>query len=95
MLGATWGLKAVGGSVGCDVSTYVSLCMYITAQRATSMPCRYQGRLDRYDDTGGTGYHVIYDDGDEEVLGDTIEGRDDVRLMPPEGDAHSPSEVGR
>lgn len=58
-----------------------------------SAPCRYQGRLDRYDDTGDTGYHVNYDDGDEEVLGDTIEGRDDVRLLPPDGDAHSPSEV--
>lgn len=55
--------------------------------------CRYQGRLDRHDDSGGTGYHVTYDDGDEEVLGDTIEGRDDVRLLPPEGDARSPSEV--
>lgn len=55
--------------------------------------CRYQGQLDRHDDSCGTGYHVTYDDGDEEVLGDIIEGRDDVRLLPPEGDARSPSEV--
>ncbi len=54
---------------------------------------RYRGELDRYDDTGGTGYHVTYDDGDEEVLGMTIEGRDDVRLLPADGDALSPPEV--
>lgn len=62
-----------------------------TDKRVASMPRRYQGRLDRYDDTGGTGYHVIYDDGDEEALGDTIEGRDDVRLLLPEGGTHSSS----
>jgi len=54
---------------------------------------RYRGELDRYDDIGGTGYHVTYDDGDEEVLGMTIEGRDDVRLLPADEDVLSPSEV--
>eukprot|EP00752_Nemacystus_decipiens_P005394 g4890.t1 len=53
----------------------------------------YQGRLDGYDDTGGTGYHVTYDDGDEEVLGNTVDGRDDVRLLPSEGNSPSPSEA--
>lgn len=50
---------------------------------------RYVGELDRYDRTGaggdggggdGGGYHVTYDDGDEEVLGE-VDGRTDVHLL--------------
>lgn len=48
---------------------------------------RYVGELDRYDQAGpegdgggGGGYHVTYDDGDEEVLGE-VDGRNDVRLL--------------
>lgn len=54
---------------------------------------RYRGELDRYDDDGGTGYHVTYDDGDEEILGMKIEWRDDVRLLPANMDVPGPSEV--
>lgn len=75
---------------------------------------RYCGLLDRYDDNpadpdgtgeagggGCAGYHVTYDDGDEEVLGE-IDGRDDVHLLdresgnndgicaPQHDNAHSP-----
>lgn len=39
---------------------------------------RYCGQLDRYDEA--TGYHVTYDDGDEETIGE-IDGRDDVRFI--------------
>ena len=48
--------------------------------------CRYVGELDRYDrtgpggDGGGGGYHVTYDDGDEEILGE-VDGRADVHLL--------------
>ncbi|CAM9350698.1 unnamed protein product [Ectocarpus sp. 12 AP-2014] len=40
----------------------------------------YCGELDGYDDAAG--YHVTYDDGDEEVLGEEIDGRDDIHLLP-------------
>lgn len=51
---------------------------------------RYRGIVDRYeqlnDDGGRGGYHVAYDDGDEEMLGE-IDGRSDVRLLDsPRGD---------
>ena len=36
---------------------------------------------------------MTYDDGDEEILGMKIEGRDDVRLLPANMDVPSPSEV--
>lgn len=39
---------------------------------------RYCGQLDSYDDQEG--YHVTYDDGDQELLGE-VDGRDDVRLI--------------
>lgn len=39
---------------------------------------RYCGQLDRYDDT--TGYHVTYDDGDEETVG-KVDQRDDIRFF--------------
>lgn len=42
---------------------------------------RYRGVVDRYDD-GARGYHVTYDDGDEEDLGADIDTREDVRLFP-------------
>lgn len=50
---------------------------------------RYLGEIDRHDNTPadwtgaegrGGGYHVTYDDGDEELLGEIV-GRDDVRLL--------------
>ncbi|CAM9281392.1 unnamed protein product [Ectocarpus sp. 13 AM-2016] len=40
----------------------------------------YCGELDGYNDAAG--YHVTYDDGDEEVLGEEIDGRDDIHLLP-------------
>lgn len=39
---------------------------------------RYSGRVDRYDEL--TGYHVIYDDGDEEDFVE-MEDRDDVHIL--------------
>ncbi|CAM9124748.1 unnamed protein product [Ectocarpus sp. 8 AP-2014] len=57
----------------------------------------YCGELDGYDDAAG--YHVTYDDGDEEVLGEEIDGRDDIHLLPlrspPDGgDNRNPPEEG-